>query len=366
MTRRRIYGVLIFIALTATSHAQAPSPDRTKILKALEAIPGLGNATESSHYDPSNVERFDVRLAPDLKLYGLGGITVQRWATAQGAAKVTLYEMLDAPAAYGVYTLQRSKLGGVSTPVLIGAASFQTPGELEFWQSNYAVRIEAPEALQNTLAHEISRNILGRSEKPPVSSYLPLNNIVEGSEKYVLRPDLMDSISGINAENLGFDLSAEGAMATYRVKGTTAKLLLMLYPTQHIARKQADGLPANTPSTFIKRAGPLMAIVYGSRNEAVATSILDEVSHEFKVTWDEPPPGLGLGTMIITIFTFIGLALAFTVIVGVSYGGFRVFVKARYPNRLFDRPETMEIIQLKLDQGVTDRQIGTGRGMEDV
>jgi hypothetical protein len=68
--------------------------------------------------------------------------------------------------------------------------------------------------------------------------------------------------------------------------------------------------------------------------------------------------------MIITIFTFIGLALAFTVIVGVSYGGFRVFVKASIRIGLFDRPETMEIIQLKLAQGVTDRQIGTGRGPE--
>ena len=105
-----------------------------------------------------------------------------------------------------------------------------------------------------------------------------------------------------------------------------------------------------------------MAIVYGSRSEALATAILDEVSHEFKVTWDEPPPGLGLGTMIITIFTFIGLALAFTTIVGVSFGGIRVFVKSHFPNSVFDRPENMEIIQLKLAQGVTDRQIGDGSG----
>src|SRR4030095_5097522 len=173
MTRRRIHGVLAFIALASTVYAQAPSPDRTRILQAIQAIPGFGAASESSHFDASNVERFDNRLAPDLKLYGLRGITIQRWATTPGTVKVTLFEMLDAPAAYGVYTLQRSKLGGTSTPVLIGAASFQTPGELQFWQSNYAIRIEAPEDLQNTVAREISRSILGKSEKPPVSSYLP-------------------------------------------------------------------------------------------------------------------------------------------------------------------------------------------------
>jgi hypothetical protein len=96
----------------------------------------------------------------------------------------------------------------------------------------------------------------------------------------------------------------------------------------------------------------------------MASSILSGVNHGFKVTWDEPLPGLGLGPMLITIFTFIAVALAFTTIAGVSYGGLRVFVKARYPNRVFDRPEAMELIQLKLNQGVTDRQIESKSGAE--
>jgi hypothetical protein len=350
MTGRRVYGVLVFIVLTATLHAQTATPDRLKILKSLEELPGLGMPSDSTQYDSSNIEELDSRLAPDLKLYGLKGATVQHWKTAEGTVRATLLEMLDAPAAYGAYTLQRSRIAGEPTPVLIGAASFQGAGKLHFWQSNYVVNIEGPPAAQNALASAISRNILGRSEKPPVAGYLPLTNIIEGSEKYILRPDLVEPATGLDSSTLGFDFSAEAAMAAYRVHGSTAKLLLMLYPTQHIAKKYADELPLNAPGRFVKRAGPLMAIVYGSRNESVATAILDEVSHEFKVTWDEPPPGLGVGTMLITIFTFIGIALAFTLIVGISYGGFRVFVKSKYPNRLFDRPETMEIIQLKLNK----------------
>ena len=61
--------------------------------------------------------------------------------------------------------------------------------------------------------------------------------------------------------------------------------------------------------------------------------------------------------MIVTIFTFIGVALLFTVVAGISYGGLRVFVKARYPNRLFDRAQDVEIIQLKLIEGVTRREL---------
>jgi hypothetical protein len=274
--------------------------------------------------------------------------------------------MLDAPAAYGAYTLQHSRTAGNPTPVLIGAASYQSGGALHFWQSNYVVTIEGPRTLPEEMASTVSRSILGRSEKPPVAAYLPSTNIVEGSEKYILRPELIERSSGLNSESLGFDFSAEAAMATYRVDGSTAKLLLMLYPTQHIARKHADELPPDASGRFIKRSGPLMAIVYGNNNETVASAILGEVSHEFKVTWDEPPPGLGLGTMLITIFTFIGLALGFTLFAGISYGGLRVFVKARYPNRVFDRAESMEIIQLKLVQGVTDREIGDGSRLDGV
>jgi hypothetical protein len=61
--------------------------------------------------------------------------------------------------------------------------------------------------------------------------------------------------------------------------------------------------------------------------------------------------------VILTIFSFIGVALLFTVIVGLSYGGLRIFVKARYPDRVFDRAQDMEIIQLTLGQGVTPKEL---------
>jgi hypothetical protein len=182
----------------------------------------------------------------------------------------------------------------------------------------------------------------------------------------LLSADTVDPAVRVDPHKLGFDSSAEAATASYRVGSTVVHLLLVLYPTQHLARKYEDELESSSQISagFRKRAGPLLAIVYGITDEKLAASILDDVSHEFKVTWNEPRPGLGLGTMIITIFTFIGVALAFTMIAGVSFGGLRVFVKSRYPNQVFDRPESMELIQLKLNQRITDKQIdgNTGAG----
>jgi len=356
MTRRWFRVGLVLIIFASVSPAQDRQTLLPGLLSTLQSTPGFDPIRDPAQYDAVMLDSFDKTLAPALKLYGARSVAVQEGRIAGSAVKVTLFQMLDAPAAYGMYTFNRTA-GGEATPILIGAASFQRGNELHFWQANYAVRIEGPGDARDQIAKSLSRNIFGRSQKPPVSAYLPTENLVEGSEKYLLSTEAIDRGAGIDPNRIGFDSSAEAASATYRINGRLAHLLLVLYPTQHIAKKYAEGLNEAGTSPFRKRAGPLVAIVYGSASETMASSILSGVNHQFKVTWDEPLPGLGVGTMLITIFTFIALALVFTTMVGLSYGGLRVFVKSRYPDRVFDRRETMEIIQLKLAQGVTDRQI---------
>src|SRR5262249_25116802 len=107
---------------------------------------------------------------------------------------------------------------------------------------------------------------------------------------------------------------------------------------------------------------PLVAIVSGLSDASAVQSVLADVNYETKVTWNKPKPRVGIGAIILTAFTFIGLALAFTVVAGISFGGVRIFVKSRYPNRLFDRPEDMQLIQLKLDQGLTNRELEARMG----
>ena len=94
-----------------------------------------------------------------------------------------------------------------------------------------------------------------------------------------------------------------------------------------------------------------------SRDPSVAKAILDGVNYETQVTWDQPRPDISLPDLILTIFTGIGIALLFTVVIGLSFGGVRVFVKSRFPDRVFDRPQDMEIIQLKLGQGLMHKQL---------
>ena len=183
--------------------------------------------------------------------------------------------------------------------------------------------------------------------------------MVQGSEKYAVDAPGIGRNLDVDPQMLGFDDSVEVATADYRVNGKVAHLLLLMYPDQQLAKKYEDQWTASDADggASRKRIGALLAIVRGSHDPAVTKAVLDGVNYETQVTWDQPRPDISLRDVILTIFSFIGIALLFTVVVGLSFGGVRIFVKARYPDRVFDRPEDMEIIQLKLVQGVTQKEL---------
>jgi hypothetical protein len=267
--------------------------------------------------------------------------------------------MLDTSAAYGWFTVGRDANQSGFTTLPLGTEGFRVASRTRFWQSKYVVWLDGNPAAAESLGRIVSANILGRSLKAPVSNLLPPENLVQGTDEYILVPEGVTRELGLDPDTLGFDRSVEIASAEYRVNGRTVRLVLLLYPTQQIARKFAEDWDARSPddTSFRKRIGPLLALVRGTNDPAVAETLLGPVNYESQVTWNEPPPDLFLPDVLLTIFTFIGIALFFTIVAGVGFGGLRLFVKWQFPDRIFDRPEDMEVIQLKLVQGVTRKEL---------
>ena len=333
---------------------------RESLLKTLAQDSSWSPADKPTYYDEKNIQLLAARRAAAVIRYGLIGATQEDWRSPEGNVHLTLYEMVDASAAYGLFTLYRDVDQPGFAPLPIGSEGFRISNRFVFWQSKYVVVLEGgTAAAADTLGRLVSQNIFGRSRKPPVSSHLPPQNLVQGSEKYILDTSGIDREFGLNPQDLGFEDSVEIASGDYRVDGKTAHLLLFLYPTQQVAKKYADrwSEKASETASFRKRVGPLFAVVRGSRNVSVAKAILDGVNYESQVTWSEPRPDLSLREVVLTIFSFIGIALVFTIVAGFSFGGFRIFVKARYPDRVFDRSADMEIIQLKLGQGLIRKEL---------
>lgn len=356
MIRKWFWGAVWTLILTAVLQGQS----RESLLRAVTQAPNWTPADQPTEYDEKNIEALAGKRGAAINRYGLIGATTQSWSGPEGKVRLTLYEMLDASAAYGLFTIERNIDQPGFSEFPVGSEGFRVSNRFCFWQSKYVVKLERDAPAAETLARIISQNIFGRSQKPPVTNLLPPENLVQGTEKYVIDPLGIGSQLDLNPDSLGFDDDVEIATASYRIDGKPANLVLLLYPTQQVAKKYADRWEADAPNdaAFRKRVGPLFALVRGSRDPAVAGAILDQVNHEPKVTWNEPLPDLSLRDVILTIFTFIGIALVFTFVAGLSFGGLRVFLKARYPGRVFDRSADVEIIQLKLNQGVIRKELG--------
>src|SRR5262245_38946305 len=142
MTRRLFHVGLILIVFASLSIAQDRQTPLPNVLTALHDTPGFEPIGTPMLYDSSSLDNFDKNLAQTLKVYGTKSVAVEEGRIAGSTVRVTLFQMLDAPAAYGVYTSQRTTIGGEATPVVLGAASFQRDNHLYFWQANYAARIE--------------------------------------------------------------------------------------------------------------------------------------------------------------------------------------------------------------------------------
>lgn len=332
---------------------------RDAVLKSIQQDSKWSAADQPAQYDEKNITKLAAKRAEAIQHYGFTGATAQTWTGADGSVRLTMYEMLDAGAAYGLFTLDRNLDEPGFTTIPIGTEGFRVGNRAEFWQSKYVIRLEGTAAATDKLGRAISQNIFGSSRRPQVATHLPPENLVQGSEKYIVDASALGRNLDLDPQTLGFDDSVDIATADYRVNGKIAHLVLLMYPTQQLAKKYEEEWSARSPvdAGFRKRVSALFAIVRGSNDPNVSKAILNGVNYETQVTWDQPRPDISLRDVILTIFSFIGVALLFTVIVGLSYGGVRIFVKARYPDRVFDRPEDMEIIQLKLSQGVTTKEL---------
>ena len=351
-----VRSALLLLLLSAVLHGQ----DHDALFKSVSSLPDWKVSGDATAFNESNFEQFDPKLAPALHLYGVQAITVQGWQTRSGQVRATLFQLPDASSAYAFFTNRRKKEGTSSGNFSAGTESFQSGTSYYFWQSRIVARLEGERASVDTLAGALSRNILGRSQRPPISAHLPAANLIAGSEEYILSASSLEKSEALDPSTLGFDSSAEAMLADYRIEGRTARLLVVLYPTQQIAKKYADQLNAATPNLAgsRKRIGALLAIVSNTSDASAIQSLLDQIHYESTVTWSEPQPGLGLGPIIVTVFTFIGLLVAASLFAGFGLGGLRVLMKTLYPNRSFGRQDDAPIIQLKLDQELTRKELG--------
>ncbi len=184
------------------------------------------------------------------------------------------------------------------------------------------------------------------SDLPPVVGFVPLQNVVPNSSRYLLGPE---SLRGVAPElvkaNPGFDQGAEAHYTAYNVEGGTAKLILFEYPSPEAARLHAASFK-KVSGAQVKRSGVLVAVVLPGTSEKAADAVLNQVKYQAKILWNEPPPGNPvprlyslLMNIIIASCILAGLALT----AGIIYGCMRLY-RRRYGT--LEQEEAMTTLHL--------------------
>jgi hypothetical protein len=286
--------------------------------------------------------------------YSLGKDTLQ----------VTLYRMKDPSGAYGLYSYLRSPDMARSGP---NEHSVMTREEALVLLGNLVLDVHGGDLTKdadglNALVSAVSAKAQ-QGPLPTLTEHLPVKGFIDRSDKYILGPVTLNQFFPVSQNDwLGFSTGAEAEVARYHVDGRELNLLIADFPTPQTAQKKLNELQTvyhvnaadaeqNASPVFGKRSITLLAIVFGARTQAEADKLLNQVQSGAEVTWNEPtfqfkePP---ITTMIVGAIIGTGVICCFALISGIAFGGFRIVVKRFWPDKVFDRSSTMQVLQLGL------------------
>ena len=276
--------------------------------------------------------------------------------------RVNLYKMKDPSGAYGLYSYLRttdmphadftehSSISHEHALVLIGNVVVEVGGK-DLPKNRAALK-----ALVAAVVPHAESGLL-----PTIGDHIPTKGFIDRTDKYVLGPETLHQLIPLaDGDWLGFSQGAEAETAKYRVNGRELDLVIADFPTPQTAAKKLaelqkqfninDSNDGSSRPLYARRALTLVAIVSGASTKKDADAILDQIESGTEITWNEPTfqfrePGIGL--MIVGAIMGTGVICLFAIIAGLAFGGVRLVVK-RATNKVFDRPDQVQVLQLGL------------------
>ncbi len=283
----------------------------------------------------------------------------------KGTLSIEIFTLLDKRAAYSLQTLLRTGDLQDGPP---GDIFTTTPNGLLFSHGRFWVRIKGagvPADLIKRVAVSISNRMgTARSKPPSLISHLPKSGFDRTSLRYYPGVTAFRAYSGkVGGTPLKIELDAEIAQARYTLNGRTGTLSLISFPTKEIAEDffaELSAQPAEKKGgekSFAKKAGPIVGILVGPFDPASANRILGTIQYSYSVKWVHEkgqnqkttwgvPVGI-LSTVVKSLF-FVVLLFAASILVGIGFAIFRVFLKKRAPRHSPDGQDPDEMTRLKM------------------
>lgn len=376
----RFLSIGLFYAIFAVPAGAAPATSN----RVLPASVGAWSSSQTQLVRPESLETFSPGDAPILREYGLLDAERTIYENAGRQLIVTLYRMRDASAAYGAYTFLRSADMAASD---LAEKSAVGRDRVLVVERNLLLDVAGTGTASLADLKALVAKITPFAEMTPyptIWEYLPTQGFVPNSDHYVLGPKALEHLfprtkirpnsgqdnslthQSVSASDwVGFSDGAEAELAGYRLHGEAVALLLVRYPTRQITTKHLEALgklfvvnpPGDVaavphdalPALFVVRKSALLAIVVGTQSPAVASALIRGVQYETQLTWSEPSwkaTEKPFVELLYGVFVGTGVLLIYGVVASLAFGLVRLTVKRMLPNRVFDRPNQMEVLQL--------------------
>lgn len=305
-----------------------------------------------------------------LKEYGFTDYMGATYARDDGRTLVIkAARFQDASGAYGSFTFYKTP---EMLNVKIGDQGYSTNDRVLFYRGNILIdarfqQFSAMSAAElRELAGDLPRAPGTSANLPGLPIYLPKESYVKNTSKYIVGPIALAKLGApLPAQYVNFEKGAEVVLGEYNVSGTPATMMLIDYPTPQIAASQLKTVEAaqqahqlGDAELNLRRTGPILEVLQGNLSAGDANALLSSVNYDADVTWNENTYSTRRDNAANLIVGVIMLAIiigGMSVVAGIAFGGFRLMVKRIFPNKVFDRPEQMEIIALHLSDRTPDR-----------
>ncbi len=260
--------------------------------------------------------------------YGLKSSEGANFENEKQKLSVTAWQLQDTTGAMAAFDWVRPA-DSTSSPAAPLAAQTKTGlmvvhGNYVLWFDGYKPSKEELDAVTGSLKN------VDATALPPLATYLP-EGVAPNTERYVTGPaGLQKFAPGIPPSVAAFHFGAEAQIGTFHSPKGDATMAIFNYPTHQIAMQRIAEFE-KLPGAVAKRSGPLVAVVLSAPDPDFTEKLLGQVRYQAEVTRDEyvPTKRDNIGVLVINAFILIGILLAFAVVSGFAFGGFRAF-RRRY------------------------------------
>lgn len=265
-------------------------------------------------------------------------------------AKITAYRFYDDTGAYAAFLWGLTE-GGVEDTY--GERAWSSPGRVWIHFGNYVVEILGDKPEDDHLEQMMGQYFpnVRLSVDPPVTNYLPAEDMTIGSKRYILGPTSLSRLAPeVPPSVAAFHFGTEAVLATYGTGEQKERLALFSYPTPQMAREQIE-MFRTLPNVVAKRDVSMIAAILAPADPDAAQVLLSKIHYRGEITTNYQEPGRhdNMGTLLLDIVISCFILAGLCIVGGVLVAGTRILAAKVAPNSIIAAPQGDGMTRLRLD-----------------